>query len=84
MAFFCTKTGVRIVAPGVSKGAGGDIAEYDGDDSGKAAEMAAQMKLAEMAKADNEALPSAEAQKAAAIAAEEELTKPRAEKARNK
>lgn len=28
MAFFCTKTGARIVAPGVSIAAGGDVREY--------------------------------------------------------
>lgn len=84
MAFFCTKSGVRIVAPGISKSAGGDIAEYEGTDASASAEQAARSKLAEMAKSDHEAEPSPEAVKAAGAAAEEELTKPRADKARIK
>jgi len=28
MIYFCTKSGVRIVAPGVARSAGGDVEEY--------------------------------------------------------
>ena len=81
MAFFCTKSGVRIVAPGISKSAGGDVQEYEGDEAAMAAERVAAQKLAELAKTDNEAQPSPEALKAASAAAEDELTKPRAHQA---
>ncbi len=84
MAFFCMKSGVRIVAPGVAKSFGGDIPEYDGSDASESAEKVARAKLVELAKADNEAQPSPEAVKAAGAAAEEELTKPRPEKGRIK
>ncbi|MGK3981322.1 hypothetical protein WMF38_57525 [Sorangium sp. So ce118] len=84
MAFFCTKSGVRTIAPGIAKSAGGDIPEYDGTDVSDAAETAARAQLSELAKHDNEAQPSPEALGAAANAAVEELTKPSAGKARNK
>lgn len=84
MAFFCERSGVRIVAPGIAKSAGGDVAEYDhASEISEAAEKAAGAKLVELAKADNESQPSPEALGAAKAAAEEEITKPRAEK-RNK
>lgn len=85
MAFFCERSGVRIVAPGIAKSAGGDVAEYDhASEVCDAAERAAGLKLIELAQAENEASPSPEALKAAKAAAEDEITKPRAEKARNK
>lgn len=84
MAFFCTVSGARIVAPGIAKSAGGEIPDYDGTEGSDAADAAARLKLSELAKHDNEAQPSPEALSVAATAAVEELTKPRAEKARNK
>jgi hypothetical protein len=84
MAFFCIKSGARIVAPGIAKSAGGDIPDHDGTEGSDAADAAARLKLSELAKHDNEAQPSPDAIGAAANAAVEELTKPRAEKARNK
>ena len=46
MAFFCTKSGVRIVAPGIAVGEpGGTIPVYDGSEDHVAAEEAAAVAL---------------------------------------
>jgi hypothetical protein len=84
MAFFCIKSGVRIVAPGIAKSAGGEIPDYDGTEHSDAAEAAARGKLSGLAKHEAEAQPAPEALEAAKDAAVEELTKPRPEKGRNK
>lgn len=78
MAFFCQESGVRIVAPGVSK----DIDKangmplHDGSYACVAAEAAATRALKSMRLSDAEAGPSPDAIKAAREAALAEFTKP--------
>jgi hypothetical protein len=76
MAFFCIKSGVRIVAPGVAISAGGNVQEYVEPET--SAESATAAGLSELAK--HEAETSAPEQDAAV----EETSKPRPEKARGK
>ncbi len=69
MAFFCDRTGVRIVAPGTSKSAGGTVPEHDGTDMAVKAEQAAIDALHAGRKSAEEIVPSADATKAAVAAA---------------
>ncbi len=69
MAFFCDKSGVRIVAPGTSKAAGGIVPEHDGSDAAIKAEQAAVEALHAGRKSAEEIVPSAEATKAAVASA---------------
>ncbi len=79
MAFFCMKSGVRIVAPGVAKSAGGDVAEYVESPVHDLAESAALKAIASKRKSDTETAPSAEALAAAVVAAAEVIeTEPKA------
>lgn len=69
MAFFCEKTGARVVAPGISKSAGGIVPEHDGSAAHIAAEMAAEKSLAGARQSPTEAAPSAIAIQSAVLAA---------------
>lgn len=50
MPFFCTKTGARILAPGVSTSAGGNVPDHDGSPEHEAAEQAADEALMDPAR----------------------------------
>ena len=76
MAFFCTVSGVRIIAPGVAKSAGGTIPDHDGTESSNSAEQAARATMVAMRKSPDEIEPSPEAMKAAENSALEQLTAP--------
>lgn len=76
MAFFCTVSGVRIVAPGIAKCAGGAIPEYDATEVSDAAERVARDVIVTHRKSDLEAEPSPEAIKAAGEAALDVITSP--------
>jgi len=69
MAFFCTVTGNRILAPGISKAAGGEVPEHDGTDLADEAEHAARAALAKASLSAIEGAPSAQAIAAAVAAA---------------
>lgn len=70
MAFFCTQTGARLVAPGISIKVGGTVAEYEGTAQHIAAETAAEKALAAARLSPTEIAASAEAIEAAAKAAQ--------------
>ncbi len=74
MAFFCDRTGVRIVAPGVSKSAGGIVPEHDGSEAHDAAENAAIKALLSARKSAEEIGASPEAKAGAVVAALAVLT----------
>ena len=70
MAYFCDKSGVRVVAPGTSRSAGGSIPEHDGTAKAHAAESACVTALKSQVRGDYE-LPKPETVKAAVQAAVE-------------
>jgi hypothetical protein len=78
MAFFCQESGVRIVAPGVSKDIdkANGMPVYDGSDAAIAAELSATRTLKGLRQNDAEAGPSPDAIKASREAALTEFTKP--------
>ena len=76
MAFFCSVSGVRTIAPGVAKCAGGTVPEYDESDASIDAERAARATIEAMRKSPEEVEPSPEAVKAAENAALDQLTSP--------
>lgn len=71
MAFFCTQTGARIVAPGVSLDAdkSNGVPVFDGSKAAIAAETAAIETLAKGRRSEVEGEPNADAQTAARSAA---------------
>lgn len=75
MAFFCEKTGARVVAPGVSVEAdpANGVALYDDSPGARAAESAALAVLRRERLADEEASPSKDATVAAREAAKKAL-----------
>jgi hypothetical protein len=77
MAFFCIKSGARIVAPGIAVSAGGAIPDFDGAKPEHAvAEHSAAVVLASVpGKDDGEPTPAAK--EAAVRAAESVLTDPK-------
>ena len=78
--FFCDKSGARIVAPGISKSAGGDVPDFDGSEAHLNAEAVARRALSENRKSPTEQTPSVDAlvkAKQAAIAALEGKSDPK-------
>jgi hypothetical protein len=70
MAFFCNRTGVRIVAPGVHESVQPDgVALFDDSDLAKAAERTALNVLRDARLSDEEASPSVVATERARLAA---------------
>lgn len=90
MAFFCTQTGARIVAPGVSLDAdkNGGVPAHDGSKAAMLAEAAAIETLSKGRRSDVEGEPSGDVQETARAAArrahaetsKDEPTKPDAPK----
>lgn len=76
MAFFCEKSGVRIVGPGVAVSAGGNVLEFDhAQPVHNDAEHAARAVIASVPGNDAHA-PSADIKATAVKAAETVLTNP--------
>lgn len=80
MAFFCDETGARIVAPGISVGAGGPVPMHDGTAYAAAAEHAADCELAKYRDAKGDTRISPEIEKACLMAAMATLAKPMLDK----
>lgn len=81
MAFFCTVSGVRIISPGIAKGAGGEVPEFDASDASEAAESAARAAIVANRLEESEVGPSADTIAKAGAAAMDEMTKPKAKPA---
>jgi hypothetical protein len=78
MAFFCIKSGARIVAPGIAISAGGSVPDFDDSATIHAeAENAARAVLSSAAAKKDEGAPSPELIAAASKAAETVLTNPK-------
>jgi len=81
MAFFCNRSGVRIVAPGIAKSAGGDVPDFDSSDAASAAESAARSTIAASRLEESEVGPSPDTIAKANAAAMDEMTRPKAKPA---
>jgi hypothetical protein len=81
MPYFCPITGARLIAPGVSKGAGGTVLEHDGSPEHCAAEEQAIAALASGRLSPTEKAPTADAIAASVSAARAVAEPPRGDEA---